>query len=252
MHSAPRASVRLLAHPVRAMLLAGFLSAIVPGAVRCAKAQDSGIEERWQQVRSLRAEGRYEQALAALDDIFREHKASDAILRQAFNQRVFIFYAQDDSVRLRIAAREAVTRYPDISADIAEFPPPINALYDGLRGEMFGALTINRPDGARVYLNGDYRGEVPLHVWWLPVGRHDLVLSKKGFNDYQDSFLAEAGKEATYSVAMTVRSRSRWLTRGVPAVLVSAVIGIVAGSRGGDGAQPPAIIGDPPAPPGSR
>lgn len=207
------------------------------------------LDDRWQQVRQLRAAGQFDDALDTVDAIFSDFADSNQVLQQAFCHRVFIHQARGDTAQARMAAREALARYPDLEADVTEFPPALNALYGRLRGEMFGTLVIRTPAAGRVSLDGEYRGEIPLRLELVPVGDHELSVIKSGFREHRERVRVAAGREVELTLSMSAtRGTKWWLVRAGP-VLGAAVLGSIIASAGGGDEGPLEPLPLPPPPP---
>jgi tetratricopeptide (TPR) repeat protein len=208
----------------------------------------SDLGDRWGEVRILRAEGRYDEAIALLQAVFQEYANAEQVLRQAYNQLIFTQLARADTVSANTAAREALGRYPDLEADIAEYPSSLNALYAQLRAEMYGSLlvTVAKVEGAQVLLDGALRGAAPLRLPYLKTGRHTLAIMRSGYKEQTTEVEIAPGAESSLAVTL---SRSggfkRWL---LPAVGTGA-LGAVLIFGGSPSAELPPILSEPPTPP---
>lgn len=209
----------------------------------------SDLDDRWGEVRNLRAEGRYDEAIALLQAVFQEYANAEQVLLQAYNQLVFTHLARADTVSARIAAREALERYPDLDADVAEYPSSLNALYAQLRAEMYGSLlvTVTKVEGARVLLDGVFRGTAPLRLPFLKTGRHTLAIMRSGYKEQMSEVEITSGAESSLTVTL---SRSggfkRWLL--LPAA-GAGVLGAILITGGTPSADVPPILPEPPTPP---
>jgi len=217
-----------------------------------AMAQDESIYQKWEEVSSLRATGQFEQAIEVLKGIIQEYSNSDDVLRLAYNNLVYTYYVANDPANEEAAAREALERFPDLRAGDVQFPAVINDGYERLRREMFGSLVINKPEGARVFLNGEPKGDTPITLPLVRVGRHELVVSRSGYNDYTETIEIEPGVVRQLDVSLT-RQKDRWwwLTRvGAPvAATVGVVVALLVGG-GDEGTTPePEPLSEPPPPP---
>ncbi len=66
-----------------------------------------------------------------------------------------------------------------------------------------GTLTINsNPSGAKVYVDGDYRGTTPLTLNLTP-GTHSIKLTKQDYEDYTTSVTLNPGESKTISATLT-------------------------------------------------
>ena len=59
-----------------------------------------------------------------------------------------------------------------------------NETYDQIRAELYGHLFVTRPEGCRVFLDGEHVGETLLDIPLLRAGEYELVMAKSGFYDY--------------------------------------------------------------------
>ncbi len=72
---------------------------------------------------------------------------------------------------------------------------PSGPIHVVLRLAQRGILVVNsRPEGAAVYLNGEYRGNTPLRLEDLEPQAYDLRLTKTNFADWQGEVKVEANK----------------------------------------------------------
>ncbi len=236
------------------------LAAASPPVVHPARAQtpppqaESEIYRTFQDITRLRAEGRYGDAVARLTAIVQDSTATDAVLIQAYNHLVTTYHEQGDMEGARRAAREALQRFPGITADEVMFPPRVNEYYADLRREMFGSLRVVRPEGCSVFLDGRHVGDVadsPLVLEYVPVGAHEITLTKPGHHDYVESVAIEPASvlEKTVSLDRT-RDKTWWAWRiGAGAVVAGVVTyALTAGGNGGS-VTPLEPLPGPPAPP---
>jgi tetratricopeptide (TPR) repeat protein len=56
-----------------------------------------------------------------------------------------------------------------------------------------------RPDGAEIYLDGEFQGHTPLRLPRVPVGSHELVVSKPNYDSYVQRMDVTAGKPLSYA-----------------------------------------------------
>lgn len=203
-----------------------------------------------ERAKNLLENGQFGVAAEVLEQFIATQDLSEVNLRYAYNVLVLIKLQAMQAAEARDAARTALEHYPDIYADPAEFPVTVNDTYDDLRSKMFGALAVTQPDGARVFLDGDYIGTAPLLLDFVPKGHHSINLSKSGFRD--DSRQIEIESGATLRLEPTM-SKSRglgwWMVRVVPTVAVGTLIATSTG--GGVSASPTGSATGLPSPPAS-
>ncbi len=66
-----------------------------------------------------------------------------------------------------------------------------------------GSLYVeSTPRGASIYLDGNYEGETPRRIDFIPVGSHTVRLSKEGYRDYVQQVWIEANRLTTVSVSL--------------------------------------------------
>ena len=171
------------------------------------------------------------------------------MVRRALNQIVFTRLQQGTPAGAEAAAREALAAYPDLTVDTIYIPRSVNELYDRLRREMFGALTIRKPAGARIFLAGVDRGEAPLFIPYLPVGDYALEARKPKFLDYTETITIAPDGRHEYELAMARnRDRRYWITRVGGGVLASGILVLLA-ARGAESPAEPEMLPGAPSPP---
>ena len=221
-------------------------------AVAQDESRSEAIYRQWEEVSSLRARGQFEQAIELLGAIITEAGNSPGVLRRAYNHAVFTsFLNKDDDLAARYA-RQALERFPDLTADPAEFPPRVNELYAALRGEMFGSLVITKPEGGRVQLDGEERGQIPLELELVPIGEHDLVVAKGGHDEYAERILIEPAVRHSVELSLARQRDTRWwLYRIGPTALAGvALVLALGGDEQAADVQVDTPLSEPPDPPG--
>lgn len=197
------------------------------GAVAClAQQADDKLYQQWEQAFALREDKRFDAAAEVFQAIATEHPDSEKIIRLALNQIVFTRTQDGRPGSADLAARQALAVYPDLLADTIYIPQSVNDLYDRLRREMFGSVTVRKPEGARISLNGEFRGEVPLYLPYVPTGEYLLQASRVNFLDYEERITVAPDGRHDYEIAMTRRKNSvYWLTRiGGGAIVTGALV----------------------------
>lgn len=211
---------------------------------------DDTIYSKWEEISSLRFNGEFDKAIGLLKNIIEEYSDSDDVLRQAYNNLVFTYITKRDESGAESSARQALERFPDLSADELTFTPRVNAIYDNLRQQMFGSLTIRKPEDSRVFLDEEFKGEVPLVLSYVPVGQHNLVLTKSGYKDYTETVQVEPAEAVNLSLSLSRDRDKKWWLWRAGAVVVAGVLVAVGLSGGGDDAPPePTALSEPPEPP---
>jgi len=70
-----------------------------------------------------------------------------------------------------------------------------------------GSLYVDsNPRGASIYLDGDYEGETPRRIDFIPVGSHTVRLSKEGYRDYVQQVWIQANQTTTISISLVVEA----------------------------------------------
>lgn len=205
------------------------------------------VEELIDLVDSLKAGLAYDQVRSLLAAIIRDPAQPEAVVRRAYCELVFLDRPQDGDSAAAATAREALTKFPDLQPDPADFPRAVVGLCDSLRTEMFGAVVIAEPAGCRVFLDGEACGTAPVVIPYVPVGNVELRVTLAGFEDHVRTIRVEGGREWSQQITLDEKRGTRWwLTRiGMGAV---AVAGTVLAVSGGDaGAEE--TVADLPGPP---
>ena len=152
------------------------------------------VQATFEQIVALRLDGEYDQAVAMLNEVIAGYEKANEILRRAYNHLVTVYVQNDDEAGAREAARAALERFPDLTADELEFPGRVNDVYDQVRKEMFGSFVIGQPKECRVHLDGTYVGDTPLILNLVRVGEHDLTVTKSGYKDYVSRIEIQIGR----------------------------------------------------------
>lgn len=81
--------------------------------------------------------------------------------------------------------------YANISAQLVPLAPPSQP----------ARLTVNSsPSGARVFLNGEFRGTSPITLNGISPGSHNVRLTLSGYQDFQTSITLSSGEHRTMNV----------------------------------------------------
>ncbi len=248
----PRGSLhaRCLTLLVLATLAGTSITPGIPIAQTTGDSSDRAVS-KFDEVIKLKVSGEYDLAIAKLREIIKEYANSDQVLRRAYTELVAIYDEKGDTDSALQAARLALEKYPDLTADPNWFPSKINGHYARLRKEMFGSLKIEgRPEGCRIFLNGKYFGTTVLHLDLIRAGEYDLKLTKRGRPDYDERILIQPGvpSEKVIDIPPGPCGWGCWTKRVAAGVGgVAAVVYVVALILADD--EPPPDLPSPPAPP---
>ena len=243
------------------LVLYTALSAVPAGAQ--SSAPEPAAEASFDRARELRGQGQFDQALTALDDLMQTHGSDDEVARRIFNERVFTYLSKrnaaltvDDQDALYndalAEAEKALTRFPDLTADGALYPPDVALIYDSLRQKMFGSVELTaNPDSSDVYMNGELVGKTPLSLRYVPVGSYDLTFMQNGYRNRDVGVDVTASAVAQREVVLAKnRGTVWWLTRVViPAALVAGFVYYATSSDASDQPLDPEPLAPPPPPP---
>lgn len=259
--------LRILAKTLNVALLASLILAMTCPPGLAADGQQEDVYVRFEEVSSLRSQGQYDKAVEILQNIIREYSRSDEILRHAYNNLVFTLLkkadqsgAERDKSAARENAREALYRFPDLTADTAYISPQVNYLYDELRKQLFGALSVAtkpescrvflRPDSAETFLSTDFAGFSPLHIKYVRAGAYILNVSKSGYQDQSMAISIDPGGVTNTPMSLSrERNKKWWLLRAGPAAVLTGVL-LAVKLSGGEGGAAPSPLPGPPQPPG--
>jgi hypothetical protein len=205
----------------------------------------------FEQIVALRLDGEYDHAVAMLNEVIARYEKSDDILRRAYHHLVTVHVQNNDEEAARHAARAALERFPDLSADELEFPGRVNEVYDEMRRLMFGSLVISKPEECRVYMDSTYVGDTPLNLPLVRVGAYDLTVTKSGYKDYVARVEIQPELTRDLSGLSLERDRAWWwwpVWIGGAAVAAVAVALGVSGGEEGTAAEPEPLSAPPPPP----
>jgi tetratricopeptide (TPR) repeat protein len=230
-------------------LVFSFLLPVLNNPGTLAWAQDETIYERFEEVSSLRSQGRYDEAIEILRHVITQYPGSEEIMRRAYSDLVFTLLSKEDAPAATESAEEALYRFPDLVADPVYFPPKVNDVYDGLRVQMFGGLNVaTRPDSCRVLLNGEFMGFSPLTLEYVRTGEYDLNVTKPGYREEVTTVRIEAGRPTSVPLSLQrERGKGWWLVRIGPAALIASLL-LTIQLMEDEGAEPTPLPGPPPPP----
>jgi hypothetical protein len=233
-------------------LLASFVFMTLSPLALLAQSEKERIYETFEKVSALRSQGQFDQAIEILKGIITEYAKSDEVLKRAYDQLVYTFWSKQDLDSATASAREALSRFPDISADPLSVSSKVNEIYDTLRAEMYGSLVvITKPEGCRVILGGDLKGSSPVRIPYVKVGEYTLNVSKSGYKDELATVRVAPASPTTMQLSLQKdRNKKWWLLRVGPVALVAGALTVL-GLQGEEtsGAQTPTPLPGPPDPP---
>jgi len=221
--------------------------------------QDQDISQMFDAISTLRAEGRFDQAIAELQNIIKRYTESDEILMRAYNEVVYSLLQKSEAQRnsqtaaaiykeAEAQATRALTRYPNLDADQKLFPEPVRTLYRSVRSQIFGHLVVTSvPDSSHVFVDGEFKGATPLDIKYFPVGDFTLTLTKSGFVDQSMSLTVLPNRDKDVPVSLRKeRTKKWWLTRVFGPV--GAGLGAIAALVIANQSDPPAAVEPDPLP----
>jgi len=250
-------------HKVTALAsVVALLSTLTTPAPLGAVSERPGEEyaTRIQDVYASRSEGDYERALREIKDMIADFANADDILRELHNELVKTIHqqrnaTQDPAKRARLEAeredqaRETLRLYPDIKAGVGY--AGVDALYDGLRAEMFGELRIiTSPDSCEVMIDETLRGRSPFYEQYFPIGAHTVRVIKSQYEEKEVTVDVEPAGTHTREIALKkIRGYGWWLSWVVIPVAagVGVILALTLGGSDGQTDEPP--LPEPPAPP---
>jgi len=93
----------------------------------------------------------------------------------------------------------------------------------------YGSLSVTTsPAGARVFVDGELKGNTPTTIPGIPAGKHTLLVSYPGYIDLNTTVIISAGKTAEYSTTLVTPARTPGF--GIIAALL-AISGLVASRK---------------------
>jgi uncharacterized protein (UPF0147 family) len=230
------------------------VSTIIPAGILYAQ-NEQAINATFIEVTRMRSRGEFDQAVETLKKIIQDYTDSDQVIRQAYNQLIYTLDYRGDSESMRVYARIALERFPDlmVTEEESDYVDPLrlNPTYDQLRKEMFGAVRIDEPEGCRVLIDGIQVGETPYFEPLVRAGVHKLVLTKSGFYDLEQRLLVDPGGNHPVVASAMQRQRDKWwwIYRVGPALVGSAVLTYSLTRDSGNPVAPDEPLPGPPAPP---
>jgi hypothetical protein len=234
-------------------LIALLVSCLMPTIAPCS-VEDQAYIDKFTEVAILRSNGEYDRAIELVKSIIKEYANSDNVLRYAYNQLVFTLDKKNDTDAKVAYAREALEKFPDLrieGAEINSVPVYLNDLYDQLRSEMFGSVTVQQPEGCRMFLNGEFKGLTPATLPLVRVGEYEMVLTKSGYHDLTKRITVDPSGRHVFSESLSrERGTMWWVRRLSPALVGGAIItyGLVR-DRGGNEPVADQPLPYPPNPP---
>jgi len=208
------------------------------------------LRERFDLVLELISAGQYAESEANLRDIIENYQGSD--LRKAYDLLVWTVEQERGREAAMEVAREALEIYPDLTNDRINVPQNIGVIYDELRKEMFGALQIEPLDPdlkeSPVWLNDEYKGELPLYLDLLRTGEYELKVEAGGYEDHVSTIQISPDRDTVIPITLNKKGNSSWWIVAGAAVTAGVVL-LIAGGSSSDETEVQALPG-PPDPPG--
>ncbi len=94
--------------------------------------------------------------------------------------------------------------YKDYSTTVTVFAGKTTNLSASLSLLPGSVRVSSKPSDAKIYLDGDYEGTTPETINDVPVGSHEVKITKFGYSDYTESITVESGKTAYVSVDLSL------------------------------------------------
>lgn len=109
------------------------------------------------------------------------------------------------AVRLHLSGFQDYTRNMEIeSGSQSSFSVTLSPVYQPTTGDI---VVTSVPDGAAIYLDGNYRGTTnernPFDITGVAPGTHTVTILKNGYRDYSADVTVLAGKTVTVSAVLT-------------------------------------------------
>lgn len=113
------------------------------------------------------------------------------------------------AVRLHLSGYQDYFQNIDITRGSESFvSASLTPVYQPTTGDI---LVSSVPDGAAIYLDGNYRGKTlqgnPFDITGVSLGSHTVMLLKSGYQDYSTSVSVAAGQTTTVSAVLTAGSQ---------------------------------------------
>ena len=71
-------------------------------------------------------------------------------------------------------------------------------------------IVTSSPDNAQVYIDGQLNGNTPSTLYNFPVGKHDLIVKKEGYMDFEKSVTITAGRtEEQYASLIPAKTAAK-------------------------------------------
>lgn len=233
---------------VWAVALLVILPAGIAGGQEAADIDELYAE--WERAVSLRERNDPAGAEDVLRGIIADHPDETAVLKRAYHELVFTRLLDGREGTESAAAREALARFPDITADPIYVPATVNTLYDQERRRMYGALSVRKPEGVLILIDDVEVGASPWFEPYWPVGTYTLTLVRDGYHDLVQEITVEP--DGSHHLELTMERRKDfgyWATRiGGGIVAAGVVAGVVVATTGSSSSSPTALAGPPPPP----
>lgn len=222
--------------------------------------QEADPSPEFEEIGALRAQGRYDEAIAKLQKIIEEYSDSDEVLMRAYNELVFSLLKKRDGeqdpeksdriyAEAETEATRALKRYPNLTVDRVRIGESVRDLYRYVRTQIFGRLRVTSvPDTCRVFIDEELIGSTPLNIQYFPKGEYELLLTKSGFVDYSTDLTVLPNQANNMSPKLQKeRTKKWWITRvfAPVAVGVGAIAALIIANQD---EPPPPVVPDAPLP----
>ncbi len=114
--------------------------------------------------------------------------------------------------------------YEEISRTITVASDQTTTFSESLTGETGSISVSSNPSGAKVYVDGSYKGLTPKTISDVPVGKHVIVLSKSGYETASSEITVSSGQTKSLSGYLPLNPI---LIIGGVSLLLLAIIGVV-------------------------
>lgn len=145
--------------------------------LRAGEAAYKKFDSKTAEKRLRRAADLYEQSAAGM-------RGPDE-LTQTYLLMARVFFATNREMLARDIFKRLVQLQPDLSLDVASYPPAMIKTFDSVKREVLssplGTLSVTSKPKGFVYLDAQKRGEAPQELINLPAGVHLLVVRRTGY-----------------------------------------------------------------------
>jgi hypothetical protein len=134
--------------------------------------------------------------------------------------------------------RASLPNYPDLTANISLVPPEGGMVYlnfgEATLSDTYGSVGLaSDPEGARVSIDGVYKGETPLYlVNNVTAGKHQIRMIHDGYQEFATNLTVQGGKISSITVyLLNTSSASPTPASGkadvpVPVIMIALVLSL--------------------------